>query len=225
MNFKLSILIMALVSAVVFSACTSKPKVTLKKTSFTPGEEIIVTYVGSKEFPRNAWIGIIPSNIPHGDETTNDLHDITYQYLNNSTSGTMAFTAPVGRGKYDFRMHDTDNSGKEVASITFTVEGELPDSSLTLNKNTFKPEEAIQVKFTAPPTFAPNAWIGIIPSSVPHGNERTNDQHDLSYQYLKKKTAGLMTFKAPQKPGEYDFRMHDTDNNGMEMTSITFKVE
>ncbi|MBT3180894.1 MAG: hypothetical protein HN337_00125 [Deltaproteobacteria bacterium] len=225
MNSKLSFLILVAVSIISVSACSSSPKLTLAKKSFTPGEEIVLTYVALKEFAKNAWIGIIPSNIAHGDEAVNDQHDITYQYLNNATSGKMTFRAPVGIGNYDLRMHNTDNSGKEVASITFTVEGELPPSSIVLDKKFFKPGEAIQIKFTAPPTFAPNAWIGIIPNGVPHGNEGTNDQHDLAYQYIQKKTSGVMTFKAPQKPGEYDFRMHDTDNNGMETTSTTFKVE
>ena len=38
-----------------------------------------------------------------------------------------------------------------------------------------------------------SAWIGIIPSDIPHGDENVNDQHELTYQYY------------PQTPGEMGF--------------------
>jgi hypothetical protein len=81
------------------------------------------------------------------------------------------------------------------------------------------------VNFTAPASFEGNAWIGIIPSSVAHGSEAENDKHDLTYQYLNKKVAGTMTFTAPEKAGAYDFRMHDTDSDGKEVTSVSFTVK
>jgi hypothetical protein len=33
-----------------------------------------------------------------------------------------------------------------------------------------------------------------------------------------------MVFTAPSEPGEYDLRMHDTDSNGKEIASVSFKV-
>jgi hypothetical protein len=36
--------------------------------------------------------------------------------------------------------------------------------------------------------------------------------------------AGIV-FTAPAAPGSYDFRMHDTDSNGRELTSVSFRVE
>lgn len=97
-------------------------------------------------------------------------------------------------------------------------------ASLSLQKNTFNPGEAIVVQYVALPSYASNAWIGIIPSSVAHGNESVNDQHDITYKYLRKSTAGAMTFHAPNSSGSYDLRMHDTDNNGVEVASVTFTV-
>lgn len=96
----------------------------------------------------------------------------------------------------------------------------------TLKLSTYKvnPGENIQVIFTAPSSFASNAWIGIVPSSVRHGSEVENDKHDLGYQYLKKRTFGTMEFRAPIKPGNYDFRMNDSDSNGREVVSVSFEV-
>lgn len=69
---------------------------------------------------QQALIGIIPSNIPHGDEEVNDAHDVTYQYLEGRTSGTLVFTAPSS-GYWDLRMHSSDSSGVEIATVSFTT--------------------------------------------------------------------------------------------------------
>ena len=95
---------------------------------------------------------------------------------------------------------------------------------LKLDKSTFRPGEEIQVRFRASQYYPPNAWVGIIPSRVPHGSEAENDRYDISYQYLKGRTDGVLTFIAPRRPGIYDLRMHDTDANGMEIKYVTFKV-
>ncbi len=201
---------------------------TLDKEVVTPGESISVQFTTPAEFAANAWIGIIPSAIQHGSESVNDQHDLAYQYLNGQTSGTLTFKAPSQPGSYDFRMHNTDDNGKEVTSVTFTVAGTATPAtavSLTLDKKVVTPGEAIAVQFTTPAGFATNAWVGIIPSDVQHGSESVNDEHDLAYQYLNGQTSGTLTFNAPSQPGSYDFRMHDTDNNGKEVTSVTFTVK
>ena len=100
---------------------------TLDKTAFGPGESINVNFTASSAFPWNAWVGIIPSNVPHGSEQVNDdnltSHMGGYRHLNNQTSGVLTFNAPTQAGTYDFRMNDTDDGsiGIEVASVTFTV--------------------------------------------------------------------------------------------------------
>jgi len=98
-------------------------------------------------------------------------------------------------------------------------------ATLSLDKAEYGPGEAITVTFKAPGSYPGNAWIGIIPSNIEHGSEATNDQHDLTYQYLQKRTAGTLTFTAPDQPGSYDFRMNDSDNNGREVYSVTFTVK
>ncbi len=200
----------------------------LEKTAFAPGETITVHFTAPGYFPDNAWIGIIPSQVPHGNESQNDKYDLAYQYLKKRTSGSMVFKAPSQPGSYDIRMHDTDNNGKEVASVSFNVGpeagGPAAQSPLRLDKVTFAPGEKITVHFTTPAVFPPDAWIGLIPSQAPHGSESENDKYDLAYQYMEGKSAGSLVFPAPAKPGSYDFRMHDTDNNGREVASVTFTV-
>lgn len=215
------------ICAVAAVSCGEKVKPTLKleKTEFAPGEEIVVSFTAPASYEEKGWVGIIPSNVPHGDEAANDQHDIAFQHLNKQTSGMMRFVAPGQPGAYDFRMHDRDDDGREVASASFQVILVTDGATLTLEKTTYAPGEEIRLAFTAPAEWGANAWIGVIPSDIPHGSEEENDRHDVSYQYLQKRTQGLLVFAAPDKPGNYDFRMHDTDNNGSEITYVGFTVE
>jgi len=196
----------------------------LDKYHFKPKETINVQFKAGVGFASNAWIGIVPAYIAHGSETENDKYDLSYQYLNNKSSGILTFTAPEKPGLYDFRMHNTDRSGKEVAHITFVVLGKN-DPSLSLDKTVFNPNEEIEVHFKSTLGFASNAWVGIIPSNVAHGSEAENDKYDLAYQYLQNKASGTLMFKAPVNVGKYDFRMHDTDNNGKEVAYVSFEVK
>ncbi|MEW5722996.1 MAG: hypothetical protein AB1896_07815 [Thermodesulfobacteriota bacterium] len=95
---------------------------------------------------------------------------------------------------------------------------------LNLDKAVYAPGENITVQFTAPAEFAPDAWVGIIPAAVAHGSESQNDEHDLAYQYLERRTGGTLVFQAPNAPGAYDVRLHTTDQNGQEVASVTFTV-
>ncbi len=204
---------------------SSDPSLRLEKSMFVPGEEIRVNFHASGSWPRDAWIGIIPSNIPHGSEAVNDRHDITYQYIKNRTHGVMVFTAP-GPGQWDLRMHNTDNNGQEMAYVSLHVghaTSTIDDSKLWLEKNEFSPGEQIRVTFHASSSWPRDAWIGIIPSNIPHGSEAVNDQHDITYQYIKNRTHGVMVFTAPGH-GHWNLRMHDTDSNGREIASVSFRV-
>jgi hypothetical protein len=227
----LAVLTVALFVAAALAGPAGAQTLKAGKNMYKPGETITVHFTAPAGYAKNAWVGIVPSNVPHGREAVNDQHDLAYQYLEGRTSGDLVFTAPMKTDFYDFRMHDTDNNGKETASTPFAVMTDAVSGavsggpSLSLAKSSFAPGEAISVNFTAAADFPRNAWVGVIPAGVPHGDESVNDQHDLTYQYLEKRTGGVLTFNAPTKPGAYDFRMHDTDNNGKEVASVSFTVK
>lgn len=227
--------------AIIICASTANAQfINIDKQVYKPGEKIVVSFSSERDLPDDAWIGILPAWVEHGSEAVNDKHDITYQYLKNGTRGTLIFTAPNKEGKYDFRLNDSDSNGEEIAMTYFEVSANPPlatssnnpaasDSPastkyLSLQRTHFKPGETIVLQFTAPSSFANDAWVGIVPSSVSHGSEANNDKNDLAYQYLKKRTSGTLTFTAPLKVGNYDFRMNDTDSNGKEVASLSFVV-
>jgi hypothetical protein len=213
--------------AAVAFAQAGTPSLTINKRGYAPGESIAVSFTAPAGLPTNAWVGVIPSSVPHGSEATNDQNDISYQYLNGMTSGTLTFAAPTTPGTYDLRMNSADTGGAEIASVTFTVAGSAPMStaSLRLSKTTFSAGEAVSVSFTAPAGLPTNAWVGVIPSWVAHGSEPTNDENDISYQYLNGMTSGTLIFSAPMAPGSYDLRMNSADTGGAEIASVTFTVK
>lgn len=195
------------------------------KSAYHPGESIRVEFVAAPGFKSNAWVGIVPSNIPHGEESVNDRHDLAFQYLRDRREGSLNFTAPTASGSYDLRMHDTDSSGKEVATTSFIVRAlDAGIAKLRIPKARVLPGELLTVEFEAPAGLPSNAWVGIVPSAIAHGEEKVADQHDVAFQYLRGKTAGTLKFVAPVAPGRWDLRMHDSDSNGRELTSSTFEV-
>jgi len=180
---------------------TVHTKLQLEKDSFSPGEEIKLLFFAPPGLESSAWIGIIPSDIPHGDENVNDQNDLTYQYLSGQTQGEMVFTAPSEPGEYDFRMHDSDSNGKEIASVSFKIV--LPQPSLSLNNKVFKPGQTITVSFFNASTNERD-WIGLYKKDA-------SDRDYLTWQYTDGKKEGSLTFEVPSEPGEYDARFFIND--------------
>jgi hypothetical protein len=202
-------------------------ELSLTKTKFMTGEAIPLTFKVSQKLDKRPWIGIIPSEIEHGDESRNDQHDVSYQYFDNKESGTLTFNAPKKAGKYDFRMHTSDGKGVEITSISFEVEDAVTSDvtgEMSLERTLFTPGEKIMLTFKVSQKLDKRPWIGIIPSEIEHGDESRNDMHDVSYKYFDNQESGTLEFKAPTKEGKYDFRMHTSDGNGVEITSISFEV-
>lgn len=93
---------------------------TLDKTEYKVGDnEEITGNLDAEGFSDEAWIGIVPSGVPHGDEERNDTYDTDYEYLSALENGKFALTIPESAGTYDLRFND----GKvEIAYMSFVVE-------------------------------------------------------------------------------------------------------
>lgn len=186
-----------------------------KPAVFVPGGAFTVNFEAAKTFHKNAWLGIIPADIPHGKEALNDKHNLDYEYINKRLSGKSILTAPTKEGRWDVRLHDSDEYGREVASVGFEIKKQLGE--ITIGRTDFITGEKIAFSFKAPQGISPKAWVGTVPSNIPHGSEQTNDQHDIDYVYLNGRTAGKLSLPAPTIPGRYDLRMHDSNDNGNEI--------
>lgn len=133
------------------------------------------------------------------------------------------FTTGILTGIIFFLMISCGGETQEATDqdeSTETTEEETKEekSEITLTKTEFNAGESIEITYKAVGEFDENAWIGIIPADKPHGSESDNDKYDVTYQRFKD-TEGTLTFKAPAKAGEYDFRMHTSDSNGEEVAA------
>ena len=153
----------------------------------------------------------------------------------NKNIGVLTFTAPTEPGTYELAMYTKDLDGNstdgmdEISSITIKVidpdvETRSLDADMEISKESYSPGETITVNYTAPSAWDNTAWIGIVPSIVDHGNERENFKNKLEHKNLSG-PKGTLTFTAPQTPGVYDLRMHNSDKDGMEVEDIRIIVK
>jgi len=91
-----------------------------------PGQEVIVSYTASPDWGSDAWIGLIPSDIPLGDQKIADENDIDYQYLNNSVVGEKNFMMPAIPGVYEFRLYPSDDDSYPEVAVSQSIRVGIP---------------------------------------------------------------------------------------------------
>lgn len=206
------------------SADTAGVSMELDKQVYVPTEPMSVSFTAPPGMSNGSWIGVVPSDIPRGNEKTNHANRGAVRYLGGKTQGTLEFEAPSQLGSYDLRANDT--KGNEVGLVTFEVKAITPEvtPTLSLAKTTYQPNEAIALDYTAFEFYANGYWVGIVPADIPHGDAKTNHANRGSVRYLSGKAQGTLDFEAPHKPGRYDFRMNDIYGNELAATEA-FTVE
>ena len=194
----------------------------LKKSIYEPGEKIMLDFTASTKYPDRSWIGMFNASLTHGTVAEVNNKELAYEYLRGKSSGIFEFTAPQEEGKYDFRILETSN-GREVATLQFKVRVNREVAGLKIEKATYEPREKIMLNFTASAEYPDKSWIGMFNASLAHGTVAEVNNKELAYEYLYGKSSGLFEFTAPQKEGEYDFRILET-SNGLEVATLQFKV-
>jgi hypothetical protein len=132
-----------------------------------------------------------------------------------SSQGKYLSAQPDGRVEWN-RDHAVDGSWEDI-DMEY-----VGNATITTAKFTYTIDEGIDFSFTAP-KLPDDAWIGIVPVAIPHGDEAVNDSHDISYAHLGGRTKGDITLPNPGL-GTWTLRLHDTDNNGRELTHVVFEV-
>ena len=160
---------------------TGNATITTSKSTYTIDESIDFSFTASK-LPDDAWIGIVPVAIPHGDEAVNDSHDISYAHLGGRTNGDITLPNP-GLGTWTLRLHDTDNNGRELTHVVFEVVSSL-GSSGSLHKGRNCEINILEARSGKPIRFNVNnrpsgneAWFGLYPVQATdhdHGEQHQN---------------------------------------------------
>ena len=121
--------------------------------------------------------------------------------------------------KFELMQEKLNVANEKVES--FTYQGA---ARVIMSKYSYKTNEKIVFTFwTNGVKVASNAWIGIVPASIPHGSESTNDGHDKSFKYLSGKTTATFDLRNPGR-GKWTVRFHDTDSGGQEIAFASFVV-
>ncbi|MBL6891828.1 MAG: hypothetical protein ISR22_07270 [Candidatus Poseidoniaceae archaeon] len=177
---------------------------------------------------RDAWVGIYPPSAgdqDHGDRWSwlRDI-DVNNATLPGQTAGKWSIRVFKDGGyklqhRVDFEISSSPQHPARPTSSEGIVAG---NATITTSKSTYTIDEGIDFSFTAP-KLPDDAWIGIVPVAIPHGDEAVNDSHDISYEYLRGRTNGDITLPNPGL-GTWTLRLHNTDNNGRELTHVVFEV-
>ncbi len=99
---------------------TTEIRIEIDKGRFDSNESIQVDFTGP-QLDADAWIGIVPAGIEHGDESENRRHRLDFLTVGGQTIGSHTFTNP-GEGDWTIRLNDSSDSGKELAYVEFSVE-------------------------------------------------------------------------------------------------------
>ncbi len=215
-------IVLTTASFVVKNLDSNKITMTLDKSSYATGTKIALTYKSDIKLNKMSWIGLVPSNTPHGSGKVIDKHDLQFDYIYNSKK--FNFRAPEIPGKYDLRLVSVGNNSSELKSVSFEVTiADSKNVKLTLVKTKWGPGEKIKLNFVSNEQYSNQAWIGLIPGNVKHGKANENDKYDIDYRYLNKKNKGHFLFTTPDTKGQYSFRLFNS-NAGIEVTHVNFSV-
>ncbi len=102
-----------------FTVTTDGILIELDKLEYTPQATITVIFSGAEGLDSTAWVGVIPSEIEHGSEITNDENDTSYAYLGGKASGTVTLVAPSEPGSYDVRLNGSDSGTIDAEELTY----------------------------------------------------------------------------------------------------------
>ena len=177
---------------------------------------------------RDAWVGIYPAStgdLDHGDRWSwlRDI-DVNNATLPGQSAGNWSIRVFKDGGyKLQHRVDfEISTSHQHIATPTSSKGIVGGNATITTAKSTYTIDQGIDFSFTAP-KLPNDAWIGIVPVAIPHGDEAVNDSHDISYAHLGGSTKGEITLPNPGL-GTWTLRLHDTDNNGRELTHVVFEV-
>jgi hypothetical protein len=205
-----------------------QPSLRLPHDVYWRGALVEVAFTAPPWYTSDAWVGLIPSDAPHGTAMENAGNTLEHRYLEGLTTGVLEFAAPMSLGSYDLRMHNGGADGIEESVVAFTVsdlsEDHTQQAEMRLDHRNYLAGESINVYFTASMDISGSAWIGIVPAGIGHGSEAVNDQEALEKQYLQGRESGILVFTAPEYFAEYDVRFNDSDEDGSEVYFLTFRV-
>lgn len=167
------------------------PRVTASPSEVRTCEKIYVSFSGAPGLDKD-WIGMYT---PDGSDA------VSWQQLTGRQMGTLAFSS-TDAGSYEFRMFESGGSQPLAKSSVVEVKAGS-GVKVIAEPAQVAPGGTITVTFWG----APKSGTGVLGM---YGMTRPDKFH-IEKRPIGSKSCGSMTFHAPSKPGQYDFRMFEND--------------
>lgn len=179
----------------------------------------------------NAIALLLPKHIAHGDyqtawENADSIINIEDFNADGIYGTDGSWQMPSDFWNYELRVFNDRQAetATELAFVPLAAQSEvkigeliqtdiastLKVNGLTLDKVEYEVSENGEITGVLDAEgFGDEAWIGVIPSGVPHGDDERNDTYDEDYKYLSELENGSFTLALPQTAGNYDLRICD----------------
>ncbi len=169
------------------------PRITASPSAARTCEKIYVSFSGAPGLEKD-WIGMYK---PGGSDA------ISSQYLKGRQSGTLAFST-TAEGTYELRMFESGGTVPLATSDVVEVKS-VAGVKVIAEPSTVAPGGTITVTYWGAPSSGSGA-LGLYGIMRP-------DKFHIEKRHLGKNSCGTLTFRAPSKPGQYDFRLFADDVN------------
>lgn len=208
-----------------FSVTAGLAELAIDKTDFAPGEPITVRFSGMSGDAQD-YIATATAGSPNASYTA-------FVYTNGLRDGSVTLPAPAAAGTYELRAFFREDESLLRGSQRFTVSGTTappvvptpgaadpaPEAraSLTLNKTSYAPGEAIVITYAD--MFGDRRdYVATVAAGAPLNSY-------LLYAYTAGATAGSVTLVAPSDPGAYEVRAFFKEDETILRASAPFVVE
>jgi nitrous oxidase accessory protein len=163
------------------------PSISATSATARTCENIIVSFKGASG-QKNDWIGMYNAN-------SSDL--ISRQSMRGQENGNVAFSSP-DPGSFKFKMFAAGAIAPSATSDRVEVEA-YKGTKVAVSPSHVTPGGTVTITYWG----APSSGTGIIGM---YGMNRP-DKFPLETRALGSKNCGIMTWRLPSNPGQYDFRM------------------
>lgn len=195
------IMCLTLTPAAAFAAGSGS--LSLDRTTYMPGEDIIVTYSGITQqmVDDEAYVSIYKAGAKHSEYMNWDRPEIG--------SGQLKLEAPAMLGSYEMRLYNEDHKFTDdtfVMSVSFTVSMQK-QGKISLEKSAYQAQQEIPVTVTeiTREMEQTGAFVAIYKKGAKH------DQYG-AYQYVKPESS-VVKVTAPNENGEFEMRLYSIDHN------------
>ncbi|MBP3392108.1 MAG: hypothetical protein J6L76_04895 [Clostridia bacterium] len=166
------------------------PKLSVAKTTFTEGEDIVVSFSDvSTDMGKGAWLAMYPENPTLGSTQSYAWAMLTASAdgsLVHGESGSFTFpedaeggsvpagTATITPGKYELMILAADYT-QLGEKITITVKAPVPDPVVSVGKTTYTVGEAIEIKYeNISEDLGKGVWLAVYKKGATLGSTQSH---------------------------------------------------